>query len=270
MSFKIANPSPFLAPYIKHYWCIEECLSSSSSHHVQRIIPNGLTELIFYLGDKPQTDDAQNAIQENVLITGQQNRFYDIKVKDTLSLFSIVFKANGLMMFFNIPVKEFYNQSIPLKYIIKENVGFLESKLSETNSFNQKISIAEIFLKNLIQNNKNRHENKRMTHIIDLINQKRGILDIKTLASEACLSRKQFERLFVKCIGISPKQFLRIVRFQNALYQKRKNKHINLTSLTYNCGYYDQSHFINEFKRLTGMTPKKYFDQYESYSDYFQ
>jgi AraC-like DNA-binding protein len=85
----------------------------------------------------------------------------------------------------------------------------------------------------------------------------------------ACISRKQFERVFAAKIGATPKQYLKVVRLQQALQLKSIDRNRNLTQLAYDCGYYDQSHFINEFKQQTGYTPKQYFDNNESYSDFF-
>ena len=60
-----------------------------------------------------------------------------------------------------------------------------------------------------------------------------------------------------------------MVRLQQALHLKSTDKSRSLTKLAYDCGYYDQSHFINEFKMQTGYTPKQYFDNFDSYSDFF-
>jgi transcriptional regulator GlxA family with amidase domain len=111
---------------------------------------------------------------------------------------------------------------------------------------------------------------ERINQSLKMINRTKGFVDISFLASEACLSRKQFERTFLNLIGTAPRQFLKVVRFQNAINEKSKNKKISLTNLTYCCGYYDQSHMVNDFNKLSGMSPKQYFNECEPYSDYFQ
>jgi AraC-like DNA-binding protein len=93
---------------------------------------------------------------------------------------------------------------------------------------------------------------------------------IDSLAQMACLSRKQFERVFQDSVGTSPKRFLRTIRFQHAVDEKSRNQELNFTELTYKCGYYDQSHMTTDFRKLTGMTPKEYFSNCDPYSDYFQ
>lgn len=269
MSYHISKPSLFLSQYIKQYWAIENCLPNGSEH-IQRLVPNGLMELMFYLGDKPKSLDANKHILENTILSGQQKNYYDIIVAGKLSLFSISFQPCGAKFFFDIPSNVFFNQNVPLKYIIKDKVVELEYQLYESETFEDKIYVVEKFLLNQLRNGTKEYEINRIADSVSLINQSNGLIDIDTLSSSACLSRKQYERTFAEHIGSSPKQFLRTVRFQNTLRERQRNKSINLTELAYTCGYFDQSHMINEYKLLSGKTPKQYFSECEPYSDYFQ
>lgn len=93
--------------------------------------------------------------------------------------------------------------------------------------------------------------------------------DIKGLADVACLSEKQFCRIFSENIGTTPKEFLRIIRLQRTLSILQHNPKIGFAQLSYECGYTDQSHMIKEFKLFSGYTPKEYLKPYEPVSDYF-
>jgi AraC-like DNA-binding protein len=269
VSYHISKPSFFLSQYVKQYWAIENCLPNGNQH-IQRIVPNGLMELMFYFGDKPQALDSIKNICDNTIISGQQRGYYDLLVTGNLSMFSISFQPYGAKLFFDLPLSEFYDQNISLKYLLKDKVKQLESTLYESKSFEEKICIVEKFLFNQLKNCNKKYELNRIRNSVMLINQSKGLIDIERLSSSACLSRKQYERCFAEYIGSSPKQFLRTVRFQNTLLEKQTNKSINLTELAYNCGYYDQSHMINEYKQLSGKTPSQYFSECEPYSDYFQ
>jgi AraC-like DNA-binding protein len=269
MGFLITKPSISLSQYVRKYWALENCLSPETIY-THRIIPSGLAELFFYFNNKPTTIDISRNIEENIFISGHQKDFYDIVLSKQYSLFSILFNPLGLTVFFDIPVYEFYNKNVPLKYSLKNEVNELESKLLETKTFFDKIKLVEDFLLKRLGKNKKKCEFHRLSHSISLITKAKGNLDINYLASEACLSRKQYERIFSEYIGTSPKQFLRTIRFQNTLVQKSKDKNDSLTSLAYNCGYYDQSHMISEFKLFSGMTPTQYFSECEPFSDYFQ
>lgn len=271
MSYHFAKPSTNLSQYVKHYRAIDDCISNKIEH-IQRIVPTGLMELMFYLGDRPKSLDSKKNISENIILSGQQKGYYDVAVLGILSVFSISFHPYGAKLFFDIPSIEFFDHNIPLKYIIKDKsiLDKLECQLLETNTFENKIFLVENFLINQLQKNSKQYEMKRIINSVSSINQSNGLIDIESLSSLACLSRKQYERVFAEYIGSTPKQFLRTVRFQKTLHNKEKNKNIQLTELAYSCGYYDQSHMISDFKSLTGITPSKYFTDCEPHSDYFQ
>lgn len=89
------------------------------------------------------------------------------------------------------------------------------------------------------------------------------------LADVACLSNKQFGRVFAEYVGATPKEFLRIVRIQRALYTLQCQPGISFAQLAYECGFFDQSHMIKEFKLFSGYTPAEYLAVCAPYSDYF-
>jgi hypothetical protein len=184
MSYCISNPSTVLSKFVKQYWSIEDCLTSSKEH-VQRIVPNGLIELMFYLGDLPKSIDENKNFSENSLVTGQLNEYYDIKVTGNLSMFSITFQPYGLSVFFDIPVNEFCNQNVPLKYILKEAVSELEVKLYNSKSFTERVVIVEKFLLQRLKEAKKKYHFERINNSIENITQAKGLIDIETLASKA-------------------------------------------------------------------------------------
>ncbi|MDX9771588.1 MAG: helix-turn-helix domain-containing protein [Tenuifilaceae bacterium] len=268
MAMKTARPASILEPYIKQYWGIENVLPKGEQY-VHRIIPCGISELMFYLGERPLVLDSRKSFNENVVLNGHQKEFFDIQIANQISLFSIAFHPQGLMKFFNIPMNEAYNQSIPLKYIDRVLEKELFPRLQDAETFEQRAEIVNSHFTTLLEKNYANFEFQRVSHIVNTIKSSKGLIGVDSLSSEACLSRKQFERVFTKHIGSTPKQYLKTVRLQHSLHLKSKDKDKSLTQLAYDCGYYDQSHFINEFKQQTGHTPKQYFNNYDSFSDFF-
>jgi AraC-like DNA-binding protein len=268
MDYNISRPSEILSRYVKHYWSLEHCIPAGREH-IQRIVPSGLFELVFYLDDKPQATDRQKAISDNIVITGQLKGFHDLKISGKLSLFAIYFLPHGLSMLLDLPIKELFNQSVPLRFILKDTVNKLEDELSSAATFERKIAVAEKFLISRIRKNEKKYKYDRIRHAINRINQTKGILEINRLASESFYSRKQFERTFAEFVGTSPKQFMKIVRFQHAIFGKSQNPELSLTEIAYQCGYFDQAHMINDFKTLSGLTPGDYFRNGGVFSDYF-
>ena len=268
MSFHLSKPSYPLSLFVKQYWAIDDC-APENQPHIQRLVPTGLIDLMFYIGTRPTSLDNNRSISENSIVSGQLKDYYDISISEQLSMFSIVFQPYGAKLFFNIPSNEFFDQNVPLKYLVKDAVSELETKLYMSVTFEERVAVVEDFLMMQLKRNYNEFEMKRIVHSISMINNARGVISIDTLSSESCLSRKQFERSFSNYIGSSPKQFLRTVRFQNTLFVKQMNKEMPLTQLAYACGYYDQSHMINDYKQISGITPTQYFAECEPFSDYF-
>lgn len=154
-------------------------------------------------------------------------------------------------------MNEIENDNIALENILRNEALEIEDKLQTARSNNQRIKLIEDFLLNqLIQNYKN-HE--QISKTFETIDTTKGQISIRTLAEVSCLSIKHFERKFSEFVGLRPKQYLRIVRFQDALQKKKSNCYRSYTSLAFDCGYYDQSHFIHDFKAITDVPPKEFF-----------
>jgi len=268
MGFHFSKPSAALSPYVKQYWGLENCLGSGEEH-VQGIVPNGLMDLTFYLGDKPRVMNHQQEAIENAVLTGHCNSPYNLVVTGNLHLFSVSFRPLGASMFFDLPMSELFGCIVPLRFLLKEGIDRLETQLSETVDFIAKVGLVEAFLLNRLAGKETFFAQKRLADSIRLINRNKGIIDVDTLASSACWSRKQYERNFQEIVGTSPKQFLRIIRFQHALHYKGQCRETKLAELAYECGFSDQSHMTNEFRELAGLTPKKFFAECTPFSDYF-
>lgn len=265
---QIDSATETLAPYVKNYWAMEHRVSLGGDY-LYRIVPSGLSELMFYLGDLPGSIDPGKSITGRTLLSGQQKEYYDLQISGHLNLFSVVFQPHGLMVFFDLPLTELFNQNVPLRYILKDVVNELENRLYEAHSFNERKGIVESFLARRLTESKKKYDFERIRCCMEMIHRSGGAVGIETLASNACLSRKQFERVFRSHVGSSPGHFLKTVRFQNAIHGKSLAPELSLTELSYKAGYYDQAHMNNEFQRLAGMTPGQYFASCDPYSDYF-
>jgi AraC-like DNA-binding protein len=267
MDFSILHPSASLAPYVKQYWAMDSFVNPGINH-LQRIVPNGFLECTFYLGDTPTYLRNEQAEKNYAMISGQQYGFYDISVSGHLQLFSIVFSPFGARYLLDFPLSELKNQSIPANYILRKYGDEISEQLHLASSQEHRKQIVEKYFIKVLEHHQQWNLD-RFSAIFQLINQTKGNVNILELASEACLSRKQFERSFTDHVGISPKKYLRIIRFQHVLHIKQLNPPINLTKLALAGNYYDQSHMINDFRYLTGFSPKEYFDKCLPYSDYF-
>ncbi len=267
--FYTASPSEILARYVKRYWAMDHA-GHAGDETAQRIVPSGLTELVFYFGTPPGISGGHHHFEDSVLLSGQQTDPYDLNVSGALSLFSVYFRPEGVRAFFDIPCDELADRHFPLRFLLKNETGELEGRLYDAATFRERVDLIESFLIGRLKRMDNHYVLKRLSQSVSLIGEYNGQVGVDRLAAEACLSRKQYERSFMHHLGISPKQFSRTVRFQYALAQKGMHPTMSLTSLAHDCGYYDQSHMIREFRALSGFTPSEFFSEGVPYSDFYQ
>ncbi len=260
--FRIIQPAPVLAPYVKHYWLLKTVGDSAA---LARTVPTGMMSLIFHRGNR-LLSVLENELHPRAFLCGQEKTFADLKYDGQVNMISVVFHPAGIRAFFCLPIHRISGLRLTAGDMEDKELLELENSLISTENDQLCILLIEQFLLKrltcLAQ-----HNLKRIETTIRLINS--GLMDIARLADAACLSTKQFNRIFSEHIGANPKEFSRTIRFQRALHILGNNPQIPLTALAYECGYFDQSHMIKEFKAFSGYTPGEYLAICQPYSDYF-
>lgn len=259
LSYKV-KPSEILKKYIDSYFVVEsESLSEFSES--QRVYPIGSIVLLFHFHSPYLFQKRDNPIdlEPRSVICGQQTTYYDLTPSGKTGMVFVLFKPYGAGMFFNIPMKEINNQNIAFENIVKNEAYVVEDKIQNASTNKERVSIIEKYLTGKLMNNYKNHD--QIIKVFDEIYQKEGQVSIKNMADVACLSVKQLERKFSALVGLNPKQFLRTIRFQNVLKIKREKSFLDNTSVAMVCGYFDQSHFIHDFKTITGLTPRNFFNK---------
>lgn len=265
MHYEIIQPSSLLQSYIKQYWYMEiDALEATAQS--QRIIPTGCIEMCFQFADGLLTDT--NNIQAMASVSGQKSSFINITPQGKLAMLCVQFYPHAARLFFPLPMNELQNQTQALNELWGKEARDLEDQLNNLKFLQHKISLLEAFFMKKFMDNK-LYNWKRIARNIQLINWHKAEIGVNKLADSACLSRKQYERIFKEFVGISPKQFLKTVRFQYSLYLQQHQKAENMSDLAFQSGYYDQAHMTNEYKEFSGLSPKQYFSGCDAVSDYF-
>ncbi|HBN04705.1 MAG TPA: AraC family transcriptional regulator [Bacteroidales bacterium] len=277
-SFDIIKPCTLLEPFIKYYWILDY---ENNLVEPIRVIPYGCVQFTLYLGGKINSLGSNNdsSYKDQAVVTGQISSYFDVVPQGKIRLITIVFKPFGAKPFFDFPISEIKNNIIPIKDINNSDWLDLEKRLSDCKDNKSIIACLEENL--LVKLKKNNLFNSyfninydRVLSAIGRIESSKGCVNIKELSSLVCLSDKQFNRIFADYVGINPKHFLRIVRYQSVLLKLQNSnlsdyKDIDLHDLVYDFGYYDQSHLINNFKEFTGYTPREYISLFSPCSEYF-
>lgn len=170
--------------------------------------------------------------------------------------FAIFFKPLAMRQLFRIPTYLLLNDDCEGVNLLGKKIEDLWSRIAESKSFYEQIQAAEDYLLPFAIET---HEHSVIAKMAHHIFQVKGILRIDQLATQAGLSPRQFERRFVDEIGVPPKLFARITRFQRALDAKRSSPDRSWLNLAHEFGYFDQMHMIRDFRILGGATPGEVF-----------
>ncbi|RPD41519.1 AraC family transcriptional regulator [Chitinophaga barathri] len=259
MNYQTFQPHTDLASLVKCYWSLE--VPAETDAQKQRILPDGCIEMIFILGDdiKRYTSETKFIIQPRAVVVGQITEPFIIEPTGYVQCFAARFYPYGFANFITTPVKDLANKETPICQLFEErSAKELEQNIIRAENNAKRIEIVEAFLSNKL------HEQATIDHIVkttvDTLLSTKGNTSIHSILKEDLSKRRQLERNFFKQVGLSPKQLGKVIRLQTALKMLLNQKTENLTRIAYESAYYDQAHFIKDFKEFTGINPKKFLD----------
>lgn len=165
----------------------------------------------------------------------------------------------GLQPFIDFDVDNFTGSTLTMSEVWGKDGEKLEADMLACTTNEQRIAVLETFL--LSKRQALKIDNAPVEYCVDAMLKSVGDIAIDSLADELEIGKRQLERRFTAAVGISPKLLARIIRFQNVLQLIESNEFKNFTSIAYEGGFYDQAHFIRDFKDFTGLNPKQYFSE---------
>ncbi len=251
-------PAPALAPFVRCYSYIEFDTKGLDFKRPTNAIHE--IAMTFQFKAKPRRYLNSELVQtfENTYggvigLFTQANG--DIVFNGHYIFFEIMFKPNGFHKIFRLPPNEINNQLVFADDIFEPEVKFFYEQLCEAKSMNEMCLLTDTYLLSYLHKQKALTYNDSMTFISNEIQKNKGIVNIDKLAYNANMSLRTFERRFIDQVGLSPKLFCNITRFNHALDLKIKFPQLDWTSVALTCGYYDQNHLIKDFKKFAGYTP---------------
>lgn len=257
MKYYVVQPPTKLAKFVRFFWVFEDD-TILDTPYIYRSMADGCAEMIFhYQGSFKELTDKGNIKQSYSLIHGQSQVFRRFITNENFGIFGVYLYPFTIPLLFNIPSYAASNQMPDMETLLGAEGKELEKKMMLAPGNSKRVEIVSHFLeKRLLQNP------LKDTNVLASINyviHSKGVANVQQLAEKFNLSTRQFERKFKEYSGFSPKLFSRIIRFQAALKEYENRKYKSLTEITHECGYYDQSHFIHDFKAFSGYHPKHYF-----------
>lgn len=255
MNYQTFQPIDELAPLVKCFWTLE--IPADKNAQKQRIIPDGCLEMAFILGDdiKRYTTGDEFIIQPRAMVIGQTMEPFYIEPTGYVNTFAVRFYPYGFANFINTPLKNLANKETSIDQLFETVAAKkLEQKIIHAPDIKERIEIVQKFLLDKL-NEKGTIDNIVKTTLDELFATK-GSSSISNILKDDITKRRQLERKFVKQIGISPKQLGKVIRLQTALKMLLNRESDSLTEIAYDSEYYDQAHFIKDFKEFTGINPK--------------
>ena len=253
MTYCTIPPPASLSSYVRFFWTLE-----SDEPYCHRSMADGCAEMVFHY--KGSFDDISNESPEKSFASGLHGPsqiFRRYKTATSFAIFGVYFYPFALPHFFSIPASELSNEAPDLKTLMGHSGTELEEKIMLAHSNAERVAVVSSFLHGRLSANEDKRQPAFCSIIREIIHS-RGCFSVDELAKRSFLSMRQFERNFKVFSGFGPKLYSRIIRFQSTTsHYGISNK--TLTEIAYDCGYYDQSHFIHEFKQFSGYHPKQYF-----------
>ncbi|MES1219381.1 MAG: helix-turn-helix transcriptional regulator [Bacteroidota bacterium] len=241
MQYAEVTPHPSLSNYVDAYWT---ATGSSAQHSIEKILPDACVDIIFNLGDDCLTDNGAFLMKsEKTYLVGTMTTYKETEMDNNTRLLGVRFKPGAVSAFFKFAsLNEITNQTIEPGELLRIDLRKLIKSPFEL--LNQQLS-----------RNLNRPNLHLLTQI-QTIKKSKGQVKIQELAATHYTTVRQLERNFKEHLGITPKEFANLVRYQHAMKaieQRKPNE--SILSIAFDFGYYDHSHLTNDFKRYLGCAP---------------
>jgi AraC-like DNA-binding protein len=190
------------------------------------------------------------------LVGSQTEGGWAIALKNKILSFGIFFQPVGFSRLLGIPPVELSNRAFDAADILPSAIRQLHDQLAACVSFSSRVAVVEQFLRSLVARS-SANTGDLGCHAAAVIFQAHGAVRMRELAAHYELSVRQLERRVIRSIGIAPKTYARVARFQTALDTKLRAPHRSWLSIAHDLGYHDQMHMVHDFHELAGAAPNE-------------
>lgn len=254
------TPCEILQPYVENYW---RAVFNPFSNQILsfKVIPRGVVELVLHFSDFHCDLEIRDKWQQSpdYTLIGLWTETYEVRFRKKVDVLGIRFKPDGFYALFGIPVAEFNHHSSDMEDVLGQTFREYTEQLREAASTQAQVELTDTFLLKMLQQN---NQTAPYLHsAAELIRAQKGEITVDELSRKVFISSRQLEREFKNVMGMTPKMYMRIARLHQAQQLLRQQRFTNLAQLSYHCGYSDQSHFIRDFKNITGVAPTRFIEQ---------
>jgi AraC-like DNA-binding protein len=254
----IHRPGRPLSQFIEFFWLYEDFISD---HRRERVLPNGRFELVINLDPIPQKlfdrhDYTHYPDFRRAWLSGTHSEFIVIDVLPRSSMMGIHFRPGGVAPFLDMPAGELTNQVVETTAVWDAAADDLHDAILEQSTPEAKFQVLERFVLRALRGRMKHCE--AVDYAVRLFMANPQVASIRDVVAELGISHKHFISQFRDGVGLTPKRFCRVLRFQRVLSEIEQRKAVDRADIAFACGYYDQAHFINDFQAFAGLSPSTY------------
>lgn len=250
------QPSPFLRPFVECFFIWEWHVGKAP--RLVESPPSGFTSLVVNYGSTYKAGHGNLLVKEvpAAFLAGQFTHRYQIWLEGKIGMAGVVFRPGGMSAFFNIPMYELTGERVCFESVFGKKGRELVEKIGSSQHHAQKIALLDRFL--LHQLYQIQPGNNAIHHAANRIFENNGVVKMDDLLRVAFMSRRNFERKFLEQVGVSPKYYARLRRISQICHLMNTSKVIDWQYIMGKGDYYDQAHFIKDFKDFMGVAPSIY------------
>lgn len=252
------TPRAPLSSFVNCLWYWE---GAPRTHSKERLLPNGEAAIIFNLRDDPvRIYDAQDlgryCSYGHAVLSGARSNCFVIDTKQEERVVGVEFQPGGAFPFLRMPVSETQELSIALEDIWPKRTGDIRERLLALPDAESMLKTLESCLLEQLARPLELHP--AVSYALGHFQRAPHAARIAVVSERIGLSPRRFIEVFHRHVGLTPKVFCRVRRFQRVLQAVHGKKEVDWAQIALECGYYDQPHFIHDFQSFSGLTPSSY------------
>src|SRR5581483_10585749 len=247
MIFHARVASKPLSDFVELLWLYE---GYRQPHKKERLLPTGTTELVFDLREDLGSDTCGS------VLSGPHSEYFELDTSCETSVVGIHFKPGGAFPFFKMPANEFRNTNVSLELLWGSRARSVRDRLLAAVTSEEKFRILEETL--LAEAARPLIHTPAVAFALKKFYRVPTVTTVSELSDEIGFSTRHFIQIFSAEVGLTPKLYCRVRRFQEVLKSVHRRTDIDWADVAINCGYFDQPHFIHDFKAFSRINPSTY------------